>query len=167
LAQFAIPYLSTGRYTGIDIAPTMIERAKRKCNSVPTTCQVEWLVQTDVPFTYSDDSVDMICAYSVFTHMEHEDSYRYLKDALRIVKPGGKFLYTCLLIDTAYGADIFLGAARLTLAERWANPRNIVTSKDLMTAISAKANWQVLDWRQSLSGQTLCVLQKKLETTAK
>jgi SAM-dependent methyltransferase len=41
-----------------------------------------------------DASADVICAFSVFTHMEHEDSWRFLADALRVIRLGGHFVFS-------------------------------------------------------------------------
>jgi ubiquinone/menaquinone biosynthesis C-methylase UbiE len=160
LALHAIPYLANGKYTGIDISPTMIERAIQKCDSLSSGCEVNWLVQVDEHFDLPDSSYDMICAYSVFTHLEHEDTLRYLQSALRILKPAGKFLFSALLIDTAPGARYFLISADRTLVERWRSPRIVVTSRDLMTEICKLAGWQILNWYQPSAGQAVCILQK-------
>ena len=60
----------------------------------------------------------MVCAFSVFTHIEHEDSYLYLEEALRIVRPGGRFVFSCVPINTSWGEETFLGAAAKDLHSR-------------------------------------------------
>lgn len=160
LAQFAIPYLSAGQYTGMDISPTMIRRAIESSSSYVTSCKVNWIVQADEHFNLADDSFDMVCAFSVFTHMEHEDTFRYLKAALRIVKPQGLFLFTCLPVDRYKGEQVFLGSASMTLAERWSEVRNVTTSMEMMLSISRLAGWHVVAWEPEAVGQSLCVLRK-------
>jgi ubiquinone/menaquinone biosynthesis C-methylase UbiE len=160
LAQFAIPFLAHGEYVGVDISPTMIERARRRCDAIESACRVSWKVEPASELGFPDAAFDVVCAYSVFTHMEHEDAYRYLKEALRITRPRGLCLVTCLPIDTPYGADVFVASAGVPLAARWSQVRNVVTSRELMSTIARLAGWVVLDWRPSRAGQTLCVLQK-------
>jgi hypothetical protein len=76
------------------------------------------------------DSVDMIRAFSVFTHIEHEDSYLYLKEALRVVRPGGRFVFSCGPVSTTLGKETFLASAGRFLQARYRTVRHIATSRD-------------------------------------
>ncbi len=38
----------------------------------------------------------MICAFSVFTHLLHHESYLYIEDACRALKPKGKLIFSFL-----------------------------------------------------------------------
>jgi cyclopropane fatty-acyl-phospholipid synthase-like methyltransferase len=158
LAKFAIPYLVSGSYTGVDVAPTMIERARASFGTTGAGCRVEWAVQTEARFDFRPESFDMICAFSVFTHIEHEDTYRYLADARRIVRPDGLFVLTCLPIQTAWGRRAFLDSARGGLEERWRAVRNVATSMDLMASVASLAGWQVLPFELADQGQTVAAL---------
>lgn len=160
LAQFAIPYLSRGRYVGLDISPTMIDRAKKLCEPVTGSCDVIWTLQGAAQWPYPDHSFDMVCAFSVFGHMEHEDTFRYLKEASRVMTARGRLVLTCLPIDTRLGAEIFLQSASETLAERWAHVRNIVTSRELVETVARMAGWEPLVWETAHERETLCVLEK-------
>ena len=88
----------------------------------------------------------MVCAFSVFTHMEHEDTYLYLKEALRIVRPGGKFVFSCVPISTTWGEETFLGAAGKDLQTRYRSVRHVATSRDLMENIARLAGWTPVRW---------------------
>ncbi|MGH7393310.1 MAG: class I SAM-dependent methyltransferase, partial [Candidatus Rokuibacteriota bacterium] len=103
LAVQTIPYLTGGAYIGVDISPSMLKRAAetvaRACPA--PSCRVAWVRQPWARFLQDDASVDMICAFSVFTHMEHEDTYLYLKEARRVVRPGGRLVLSCLPMDSA------------------------------------------------------------------
>lgn len=175
LAVHVIPTLIDGSYIGIDISQTMLKRAKaRIAHAVPSPpCSVKWMKQTTSQFKLPERSVDMMCAFSVFTHMEHEDSYRYLKDALRIVKPLGRFIFSCLPLTLPCSKEIFLNSARLDLRTRWRCVRNVTTSVEYMEDIARLAGWRPLRWyagdepnirltsngKMSAFGQTSCVLE--------
>jgi hypothetical protein len=88
----------------------------------------------------------MVCAFSVFTHMEHEDAYRYLKDARRIVRSGGRFVFSCLPMNLEFARDVFLASSEDDERTRWSKVRNVTTSVDLMTTIAQLASWTVLRW---------------------
>ena len=148
LALHAIPALKSGSYIGIDISQTMLKRARAKVDkAVPNPpCTVKWLHQTTSDFELPRNSTDMICAFSAFTHMEHEDSYRYLKEALRIIKPGGRFIFSCLPLNLAAAKEVFQSSARMDLKTRWKDVRNVTTSVDYMTEIARLAGWEVVRW---------------------
>lgn len=148
LAVHVIPTLNGGSYVGIDISQTMLKRAKaRIAQAVPNPpCSVTWMKQTTSQFKLPENSVDMMCAFSVFTHMEHEDSYRYLQDALRIVKPFGRFIFSCLPLTLPCSKEIFLNSAGLDLKTRWRYVRNVTTSVDYMEEIARLAGWIPLRW---------------------
>lgn len=148
LAAYAVPFLKGGSFIGIDISDTMLAGAKKRIEeAVPNLqCQVTWIKMTNLPFPLHDQSVDMICAFSVFTHMEHEDTYRYLKDALRIIRPGCRFLFTCLPLKMAWARQVFLRQAALDFQNRWSFVRDVATSVDLMTEIARLAGWQSIRW---------------------
>ena len=148
LAVHVIPILVGGSYIGIDISETMLKRAKvRIAQTVPNPpCRVTWIKQTTPLFNLPENSVDMMCAVSVFTHMEPEDSYRYLKAALKVVKPRGRFIFTCTLLTTSIGKEIFLNSANLDLKHRWKYVRNVTTSLDYMAEVARLAGWSPLRW---------------------
>jgi SAM-dependent methyltransferase len=148
LAVHAIPALAGGRYVGIDISQAMLDRARQRIarRSPVPPCEVSWVKLTTPAFPLEAGSVDMLCAFSVFTHMEHEDTYRYLKDALRIVRPGGRFVLSCLPMNLAFAQDIFLASAARDFRARWSNTRNVTTSVELMDAIARLAGWVPIRW---------------------
>ena len=175
LAVQVVPFLQGGHYIGIEISRMILRRAEdlvtEACPDPP--CQLTWLHNTDTTFPLSDECVDVACAFSVFTHMEHEDSYRYLVDALRVVRPSGRFVFSCLPLELPYAQEVFVTSAAVPLAERWRRPRNVTTSRELMDAISTLAGWCVVAWYRAdhifsahdksgnLSlGQAVCVLQR-------
>lgn len=148
LAVHVIPTLVGGSYIGVDISETMLKRAKaRIAEAVPNpSCRVTWIKQSTPELDLPENSVDMIIAISVFTHMEPEDAYRYLKAALRVVKPGGRFIFSCTPLTTAIGKKIFLNSAKLDLKHRWKYVRNVTTSLDYMEEIARLAGWTALRW---------------------
>ena len=148
LAVHAIPALSGGRYVGIDISQTMLDEAQKRIErTVPDPpCQVLWIHQTTPVFELDADSVDMICAFSVINHMEHEDAYLYLKEALRVVRPGGRFVFSCLPINTKRAREVFLKSAEVDLQARYRAVRHVATSKDFITDIARMAGWTPIRW---------------------
>ena len=72
-----------------------------------TTCRVTLQRQLKDQFDLPDNAADMLCAFSVFTHMEHEDTYRYLVNARRVIKPGGRLVFSCLPMSLPDAQQLF------------------------------------------------------------
>ena len=43
-----------------------------------------------------DACADMVCAFSVFTHLLHTETYLYLEDIRRVLRPGGRLVFSFL-----------------------------------------------------------------------
>ncbi|MCU1394669.1 MAG: methyltransferase domain protein [Ilumatobacteraceae bacterium] len=147
LAVHAVPYLTTGQYVGTDISPTMLLHATAllhdRLGSIPE--RVRFATQPDEQFPVSGPP-DMFCAYSVFTHMEHEDIFRYLRSARTVSAPHTVFVASCLQLDLPEAQNIFLMSAAKSVDERWSEVRNVVTSPELFTEVARLAGWAVTAW---------------------
>jgi SAM-dependent methyltransferase len=91
LAQPLADYLH-GRYLGIDIVPKLVDYARALVN------RPEWRFEVASGFTIpeEDGQADMVCFFSVLTHLRHEESYLYLQEARRVLKPDGKIVFSFL-----------------------------------------------------------------------
>jgi ubiquinone/menaquinone biosynthesis C-methylase UbiE len=91
LAKPLAEYLE-GKYLGIDIVPELVEYA---CRLVP---RGDWRFEVAKGLTIpeEDGRADMVCFFSVLTHLLHEESYKYLLEAKRVLKPGGKIVFSFL-----------------------------------------------------------------------
>ena len=84
--------IQTGKYLGIDVVPGLIEYARKL---VP---RPDWRfeVAEGLKIPEADQQADMICFFSVLTHLLHEESFVYLREAKRVLKPGGKIVLSFL-----------------------------------------------------------------------
>jgi hypothetical protein len=69
-----------------------------------------------------------------------------MSGALKVVKPGGRFIFSCTPLTQPIAKEIFLNSARLDLKTRWKYVRNVTTSLDYMTEVARLAGWSVLRW---------------------
>lgn len=148
LAVQAIPALHGGHYIGIDISNEMLRRLgdRLKVHTAGGTCRVSLMHQPTEVFPIEASTVDMLCAFSVFTHMEHEDTFRYLREARRVVRPGGRLVFSCLPMDSTLGRQVFRDAASVDFQSRWSNVRSVSTSRDLMLEVARLAGWTLTRW---------------------
>lgn len=79
-------------YLGTDVVPELLQHAKRLSN------RSDWSFQEARGLTIpvKENTADFVCFFSVFTHLRHEDTYRYLREAKRILKPSGKIVFSFL-----------------------------------------------------------------------
>lgn len=91
LAKPMAAYLR-GAYLGTDVVPELLDHARR------LAARPDWRFERvrDIVIPERDAAADMVCFFSVFTHLLHEDSYRYLLEARRVLKPGGTAVFSFL-----------------------------------------------------------------------
>ena len=75
---------------GIDIVPEMINT----CVSTVGYGNYSQLNQPNPPTIFSNDSFDIIYAYSVFSHLSEPIHLEWLEEFFRILKPGGMLIVT-------------------------------------------------------------------------
>ena len=102
LAKPLSEYL-TGKYLGIDVVPQLIDYARKLVG------RPDWRFEPAQGLTIpeADEKADMICFFSVLTHLLHEESFVYLREAKRVLKPGGKIILSFLDFRIAGHWDIF------------------------------------------------------------
>ncbi len=91
LAKPLSTYL-TGRYLGIDVVPELVQYARKLVD------RPDWRfeVASGLAIPEDDQKADMVCFFSVLTHLLHEESFVYLREARRVLKPGGKIVASFL-----------------------------------------------------------------------
>lgn len=87
-------------YFGIDIVQELIDYAATKAPP-----HFRFALHHDASIPCPDNSVDMVAAFSVFTHLYHEESFTYLKDIRRALRPGGRVVFS--IIEFAHHWPIF------------------------------------------------------------
>ena len=78
-------------YHGIDIMPDLLDYARK---NTPSDFQFSLVDKLEIPD--ADGVADMVCAFSLFTHLLHEETYTYLEEAKRVLKPGGVLVFSFL-----------------------------------------------------------------------
>lgn len=178
LAVQLAPWLR-GKYHGTDVLEPLLEHAQALCG------------RSDWEFTRTDgeaipveaDVADFVCFFSVFTHIRHEDSWRYLLEAKRVLKPGGKAVCSFLEFRIRGCWAIF----RKDVKDR--SPDKVLNqflSRDALDAFAYNAGLRVLNYFDGDKphipidgevvfadghrfkgmgnlGQSVCVIEKPLE----
>lgn len=126
MARTVVPYLSAaGRYEGFDVNREGIGWCRRRYRRFPNArFQVADLFNArynpggahradEYRFPYDDASFDLAFATSVFTHLLPEAVERYVAEAARCLRPGGRLFGTFLLLNDTSRAFIAEGRSGL------------------------------------------------------
>ena len=81
-----------GQYLGTDIVVDLIEHA----NKLVKKDHWNFEIVQGLTIPKASETTDYVCFYSVFTHLLHEQSYNYLREAYRVLKKGGKVIFSFL-----------------------------------------------------------------------
>ena len=125
LAKPLSEYL-TGTYLGIDVVPELLNYARKLVG------RPDWRFELAKGLTIpeDDEKADFVCFFSVFTHLLHEESYVYLREAKRVLKPGGKIALSFLDFRIDDHWNYFQG--NLGDVGNGSQPLNVFMSADML-----------------------------------
>ncbi|MDO9426377.1 MAG: methyltransferase domain-containing protein [Methylobacterium sp.] len=78
-------------YLGLDVVPALLDYARTKAPKA-----YRFVLNRALSLPVEAASVDVLCAFSVFTHLLHAETYLYLEDAHRALRPGGRVVLSFL-----------------------------------------------------------------------
>jgi ubiquinone/menaquinone biosynthesis C-methylase UbiE len=78
-------------YLGTDVVQSLLDYAASQ--SPPG---YRFLLHQQLNIHAPDATVDMVVAFSVFTHLLHEETFAYLEDARRVLRPAGQVIFSFL-----------------------------------------------------------------------
>lgn len=82
-----------GNYIGADVVPELLAELSRQCPEYCTVLNYKRTIEA------GDASLDILFNWSVFTHLLPAESFLYMLDAFRALKPGGKLLFSFLELE--------------------------------------------------------------------
>jgi SAM-dependent methyltransferase len=95
----------SGHYRGADIIPELIEYAQEQSPNY------QFFVHHDFSINAPDATLDIIYAWSLYTHLHLEEIYLYSKDCHRALKDGGIFVFSFLTLNNAGHRALFKSRA--------------------------------------------------------
>lgn len=79
------------QYVGIDVVQQLLDYAASK--SPPS---YRFILHRELSLPLADASIDIACAFSVFTHLLHEETFIYLRDMRRALRRNGRIVFSFL-----------------------------------------------------------------------
>jgi SAM-dependent methyltransferase len=81
----------SGDYLGIDVVPELLAYADEQ-----TPANFRFEIVEDIAIPADNNSTDLVTAFSLFTHLFHEESFLYLREAARVLKPEETIVFSFL-----------------------------------------------------------------------
>jgi SAM-dependent methyltransferase len=75
----------------VDISGEMIERARRRLAGLPNV-QLREVGNTEFLSSFEAEKFDLVFSFLVLQHLAREDAFLYMRDAHRVLRPGGTLL---------------------------------------------------------------------------
>jgi len=94
-----------GSYRGADLIRPLVDYASA------TKPGFEFFVHRDYSIRAADATLDMVYAWSLFTHLQLEEILLYAADIRRALKPGGVLAFSVLTLDSPAHVDLLLSRA--------------------------------------------------------
>jgi len=142
------------QWIGTDISGNMIKYAAERLAGIDNIKLIE--LSTVGLSEIADNSVDLVYCTVVFMHLYEWDRYRYVLEAFRILKPGGRCFFDNVDITSAHGWQVFMESFSYDIDKRPARMSMISTGGELKT-YALKAGFkavQVHRWDNAWVGVT-------------
>lgn len=140
-------------YLGIDIVPELLDYARSKA-----IADYRFELTKGLAIPARDASADMIAAFSVFTHLKHAETLVYLRDVKRVLRPGGRLVFSFL--ELRRHAKIFVYTLAVTILGR-RKVQNHFISRRAIEQWAAKIGFEVEAIQLHTLGQTIAVLRSR------
>jgi len=120
-----------GHWIGTDVSSNMLAHAREALKGQPN---VSFLPLNGVDLGgVENESVDVAYCSGVFMHLDEWDRYRYVTEARRILKPGGRVYFDNFNLRSDEGWQLFEDLYRMEPAARPPNISRSSTPEELLT----------------------------------
>ena len=136
---------SCGHWIGADVSVNMLNHARQALAGLSNVSFVE-LRGADL-FGVNDQSADVVYCTGVFMHLDEWDRFRYVQEAYRVLRPGGRVYFDNFSLLSDEGWKLFLELTRYDSAARPANISKSSTPDELRT-YAARAGFEDIRSRE-------------------
>ena len=152
------------RYTGLDVVEALLQYASSIC---PASYQ--FVLNQALSIPCDDSSIDMVSSFSVFTHLLHAETYIYLEDICRILKPEGRLVFSFLEFAEPNHWAVFTNTVA-SEKTRTSTQLNTFIERSAIELWCAKLNLRLVEvidagetrWQTGPLGQTVAIAEKSL-----
>jgi 2-polyprenyl-3-methyl-5-hydroxy-6-metoxy-1,4-benzoquinol methylase len=123
------------RYVGTDVVPQLLEAARTAAGRNDW----EFHLVEDNRIPCLDNAADFVTFFSVLTHTTHEESFQYLQEAARCLKPGGRAVLSFLEFRISCHWETF----KMSLRAKPGGPLTQFVDRDGLTAWASHSGLMV------------------------
>jgi ubiquinone/menaquinone biosynthesis C-methylase UbiE len=147
-------------YLGIDIVEALLDYARRKAPRFTFRLHKQFSIPAP------DGAADMVSAFSLFTHLLHAESFIYIQEAFRVLKPGGKLVFSFLEFAEPRHWDIFIATRDATASDTLPH-LNTFMERNAIEVWAQRIGFEkpryhdaTAEWNEHQLGQSTAVLRK-------
>lgn len=118
-------------WIGTDISGEMLRHASRRLAGLSNVSLAE--LRTVSLEQFPDHSLDVVYCTVVFMHLFEWDRYRYVQEAFRVLRPGGRCYFDNMDLRSEIGWRVFEESSRYPLERRPAHLSMVSTGEELQT----------------------------------
>jgi len=143
-------------WIGCDVSNNMLRLAGRRLLGLPNT-RLQEVSGYDLQ-PVADASVDVVYTTVVFMHLEEWDRYNYILEAMRVLKPGGRFYCDNVDLASEAGWAVFEESRRFMATARPSQISKCSTQPEIETflkragfvdvKVAGRLNFWVYGWGQ-------------------
>ncbi len=150
-------------YLGTDVVQSLLTYAKTRC---PEHYRFVRHRALNVPA--ADATFDMACAFSVFTHLLLVETYLYMTDIHRVLKPGGRLVMSFLELAEPAHWTTFADSAEAQKKAPGTMHLNAYLERDQIAVLASRIGFAVIEfiggfdprWDGRFLGQSVAILEK-------
>jgi SAM-dependent methyltransferase len=131
-----------GSYLGTDVVPSLLRTARKEGRP-----GWQFALVRDVTIPMADGAADVVCFYSVLTHLPHEASYLYLEEARRVLRPGGRVVFSFLEYRSPAHWLVFENSVAAIRQRRAGQTLNVFITRSAIEAWVARLGFDVVELR--------------------
>lgn len=166
--RLALPLSSvlTGPYSGFDVVGDLVDYARNLVQ------RPDWRFEAvdHIGIPEPDGCADVVCFFSVLTHLLHEQSYWYLEEARRVVKPGGTIVVSFLDFEDEEHWSTFAKLVADAKRPDHADPLSVFIGRGALRVWAKHLDLEIVEMQGSdfavaeglYLGQSLCVMRRPL-----
>jgi len=147
----ALPNVFIGEYIGTDISSELLEHARRSCGGPGR----RFVLVDGVTIPLADEAVDMVAMFSLLTHLRHEESFLYLREAVRVLRSGGVAVFSFLDFSQESHWAIFHETVT-AVAANVLHHVNQFMSRDLVVAWAKMLEMEMVDIHDGQGQYIVC-----------
>jgi SAM-dependent methyltransferase len=165
--RLAVPLSSylTGTYSGFDVVDDLIDFAR----GIVKRPDWRFEVIDHIGIPEPDKCADMVCFFSVMTHLLHEQSYWYLEEAKRVLKPEGTIVISFLEFNEPIHWPVFRKTLEHAKGPQVVDSLNVFIERSVLRVWAESLDLEIMEMRDGTDeigadgplGQSLCVMRRR------